>query len=53
MLVEFVVNQKGEGVIRKAEIFSDRKPDRFEAVRGKANVKCRPQDLMTLLRGEV
>ena len=39
MLVEFVVNQDGEMVIRKVEVFSDRKPDRFEAVRARL-VSC-------------
>jgi hypothetical protein len=29
-----------------------RKPDRFEAARGKADVKWRTDDLMALLRGE-
>jgi AbrB family looped-hinge helix DNA binding protein len=53
MPVDFAVNQDGEVVIHKAEGSVKSKPDRFEAVRGKANVKCRPQDLMTLLRGEV
>ena len=52
MLVEFVVNQDGEMVIRKVEVFSDRKPDRFEAVRGKADVIWRSKDLIALLRGE-
>ena len=52
MLVEFVVNQDGEMVIRKVEVFSDRKPDRFEAVRGKADVMWRSKDLIALLRGE-
>jgi antitoxin PrlF len=57
MLVEFVVNQDGEMVIRKAEVFSDRKPNRFEAVRGKAvrgkaDVMWRSKDLIALLRGE-
>ena len=48
MLVDFVVNQDGEVVMRKAEVFSDR----FEAVRGKADVMWRSKDLIALLRGE-
>lgn len=52
MLVDFVVNAEGEVVIQRAEGSGKRKPDRFEAARGKAEVKWRTQDLMALLRGE-
>ena len=51
MPVDFSVNAEGLVVIHKAEGTANRKPDRFEAVRGKADVKWRPQDLMALLRG--
>ena len=52
MPVDFAVNQDGEVVIHTAESSAKRKPDRFEAVRGKADVEWRTQDLMDLLRGE-
>ncbi len=52
MPVDFAVNQDGEVVIHKADVYSKRKSDRFEAVRGKADVKWQTQDLMNLLRGE-
>ena len=50
--VEFVVNRAGEVVLHKPDARPGRKPDRFEAVRGKADVKWRTDDLMALLRGE-
>jgi AbrB family looped-hinge helix DNA binding protein len=52
MPVDFAVNDDGEVVIRSAEGSTPREPDRFEAARGKADVKWRTEDLMTLLRGE-
>jgi antitoxin PrlF len=52
MPVDFAVNQDGDVVIHKAEGSVKSKPDRFEAVRGKADVKWRTKDLMELLRGE-
>ena len=52
MPVDFAVNQDGEVVIHTAESSAKRKPYRFEAVRGKADVEWRTQDLMDLLRGE-
>jgi AbrB family looped-hinge helix DNA binding protein len=52
MPVDFEVNQEGEVVIHRAEAPAKRKPDRFEAVRGKADVKWRTRDLMALLRSE-
>jgi len=39
-------------VIHRAKGVAKRKPDRFEAARGKADVKWRTKDLMALLRGE-
>ena len=50
--VEFAVNKEGEVVIHKAGARPSRKPDRFEAARGKADVKWRTDELMALLRGE-
>ncbi len=50
--VDFAVNRAGEVVIHKVGARPSRKPDRFDAVRGKADVKWRTADLMALLRGE-
>lgn len=50
--VQFAVNNDGDVVIHKAEARASRKPDRFEAARGKADVKWRTGDLMALLRGD-
>ena len=50
--VDFAVNREGELVIQKVERRAGQQPDRFEAARGKADVKWRTDDLMTLLRGE-
>jgi AbrB family looped-hinge helix DNA binding protein len=49
--VEFAVNREGEVVIHRAGARPGRKRDRFEAARGKADVKWRTDDLMSLLRG--
>jgi antitoxin PrlF len=52
--VDFAVNRDGEVVVHKvAKNKATDKPqhDRFEAARGKADVKWRTQDLMALLRG--
>lgn len=50
--LEFAVNREGEVVLHRTEGQTKRKPNRFEAARGKADVKWRTQDLMALLRGE-
>lgn len=50
--VEFAVNRDGDVVIHKAGARASRKPDRFEAARGKADVRWRTDELMALLRGE-
>lgn len=55
--VEFGVNQEGQVVVHKAGSRAisrahSAKRDRFEAARGKAQVKWRTDDLMALLRGE-
>ena len=52
MPVDFVVNHEGEVVIHRAKGAEKCKPDRFEAARGKADIKWRTKDLMELLRGE-
>ena len=52
MPVDFYVNAEGEVVILRAGGSAQRKPDRFEAARGKADVKWRTQDLMAFLHGE-
>ena len=51
--VAFEVNNDGEVVLRKAR-HAPRKVrrDRFEAARGRADIKYRTDDLMALLRGE-
>ncbi len=49
--VDFAVNGEGHVVIHKAGARPHRKPDRFEAARGKADIPWRTDDLMALLRG--
>lgn len=49
--VDFAVNSDGDVVIHKVGVRPSGKSDRFEAVRGKADVKWRTDDLMALLRG--
>ena len=49
-LVEFVVNQEGEVILQKAGRRKVLRKDRFEAARGKAQVKWRSDELMALLR---
>lgn len=48
--VSFDVNTEGQVVVRKAGSRVATKGDRFEAARGKAQVKWRTDDLMALLR---
>ena len=50
--VDFAVNPEGDVIIRKVGARPSRKRDRFEAARGKADVKWRTDELMALLRGE-
>ena len=50
--VEFAINRAGEVVLHKRGARPGRKPDHFEAIRDKADVKWRTDDLMALLRGE-
>ncbi|MBP6893069.1 MAG: AbrB/MazE/SpoVT family DNA-binding domain-containing protein [Gammaproteobacteria bacterium] len=52
--VDFAINRDGQVVLQKAEASrgtAARRADRFEAARGKADVKWRTKDLMALLRG--
>lgn len=54
--IDFAVNREGEVVLQKARGARGAKAskapaDRFEAARGKADVKWRTHDLMALLRG--
>ncbi len=51
-LVDFALAGNGDVVIHKAGTRPKSKPDRFDAARGKADVKWRTDDLMALLRGE-
>jgi antitoxin PrlF len=50
--LDFAVNRDGDVVLHRTDISTIRKADRFEAARGRADVKWRTQDLMALLRGE-
>jgi antitoxin PrlF len=50
--VQFAVNREGDVVIHKADARTSRKTDRFEAARGKADIKWRTDDLMALLRNK-
>ncbi len=51
--VDFAVNALGQVVLHPATVRSAKKTaDRFEAVRGKATVKWRTDELMKLLRSE-
>jgi len=49
--VDFQVNPQGQVVVRKAGGRRTRGRDRFEAARGRAQVKWRTDELMALLRG--
>ncbi len=50
MAVGFAVNRDGEVVLREAAEHGGRTPDRFEAARGKADIRWRTDELMALLR---
>ena len=52
-LVDFALNRDGEIVLNPAKRATTRRTkDRFEAVRGKATVKWRTDELMKLLRDD-
>ncbi|QTD45081.1 AbrB/MazE/SpoVT family DNA-binding domain-containing protein [Ottowia testudinis] len=48
--VDFDLDEQGRVVLRRAEPATRRRRDRFEAARGKADVRWRTDDLMALLR---
>ena len=48
--LNFAINDESDVLLQKAAI--NQKNDRFEQVRGKADVQWRTQDLMNLMRGE-
>lgn len=50
-VVEFGVNEAGEVVLTKAGRRRRQTKDRFDAARGKAQIKWSTRDLMELLRG--
>jgi antitoxin PrlF len=50
--VDFAIDPDGDVVIRKARAGDGQKNDRFDAARGKADIKWRTDALMALLRGE-
>jgi bifunctional DNA-binding transcriptional regulator/antitoxin component of YhaV-PrlF toxin-antitoxin module len=50
--IEFAVNSEGKLVLQKLGERAQRKPDRFEKARGKADVKWKTDELMALLRAE-
>ena len=50
--VIFDVNREYQVVVRKAGRRAARKPDGFDSVRGKAEVKWNTDELMALLRGK-
>ena len=50
--LDFAVNRDGDVVLHRTDTSQPQKADRFESVRGKAEVKWRTHDLMALLRGE-
>ena len=49
--VDFDVNLDGQVVVHKADGRPSTRRDRFDAARGKAQVKWRTDELMALLRG--
>jgi AbrB family looped-hinge helix DNA binding protein len=50
--VDFEVNRDGDIVLHKSGRSPRARKDRFEAARGKAQVRWRTDDLMKLLRGD-
>lgn len=50
--VNFDVNRDGQIIVRKEGPGQGPKRDRFESVRGKAQVKWKTDELMALLRGD-
>ncbi len=50
--VDFDLDDKGQVVLRRASAARQRRPDRFEAARGKADIRWRTDELMALLRAD-
>ncbi len=50
--VVFVLNKDGYHVLRKCGPAGKRRPDRFDAVLGTADIKWSTDELMALLRGD-
>jgi antitoxin PrlF len=50
--VDFGVNKEGQVVILKTSVDHPKAQDKFEAARGKADIKWRTSELMALLRGD-
>lgn len=50
--VAFRLNEAGQVVLERAAPRVQATPDRFEAARGKAEIKGRTDELMALLRGD-
>ena len=50
--IVFELNKDGDRVLRKCGPVRKRRPDRFEAVLGTADIKWRTDELMALLRGD-
>lgn len=48
--VEFALNRQGEVVLKKLGGKPSQRRDRFDAARGKAQIKWRSDELMALLR---
>ena len=51
-VVDFAVDRNGDVVMHKVGTRDNRKPDRFEKARGKADIKWQTDDLMAMLRGK-
>ena len=51
-LVDFDLTGNGDVVIHKSGVRSGPELDKFDAARGKADIKWRTDELMALLRGE-
>lgn len=50
--IDFAVNNEGEVILHRADAKPNSGLDRFEAARGKADVKWQTDELMALLRGD-
>jgi len=51
-LIDFALNREGDVIVQKVANQTTQRRDRFAAARGKADIKWRTDELMTLLRGE-